>query len=126
MLPKSSKHYILPTAADLNLNPQLVEDVISFYYSKLRNSLSNLEFYNIQVENLGTFNVKKKELPKLAAKYVNHLSVLKTDTFRQMAIKKDVEVKLKRVQVLQTILKEEAARKKQFFKNKKDGKNKSS
>ena len=45
MLPKSSKHYILPTAADLNLNPQLVEDVVAFYYSKLRNSLSNLDFY---------------------------------------------------------------------------------
>ncbi len=126
MLPKSSKHYILPTASDLELEPQIVEDVVAFYYSKLRNALSNLEFYNIQVENLGTFNAKSKELPKLAAKYTTHLSVLKTDTFRQMQIKKDVEAKLEKVQKLQTVLKEEAYRKKQFFKNKKDGKNKSS
>jgi hypothetical protein len=125
MLPKSSKHYILPTAEELNINPQLVEDVVAFYYSKLRSALVNLEHFAIKAENLGTFNAKKKELPKLYAKYTNHLSVLKADTFRQMQTKKEVEKKLERVIKLQKLISEESKRKQEFFKKKNDEKNKS-
>lgn len=123
MLPKNSKHYILPTAEKLDVKPQLVEDLISFYYSKVRAALVNMEHFAIKVENLGTFNVKKKELPKLYAKYSKHLSVLKTDTFRQMQVKKEVESKLARVKKLQEIISEESKRKYEFFKSKENGTN---
>ena len=62
MLPKSSKHYILPTAADLNLNAQLVEDVVAFYYSKLRNSLSSLEFYKTILLKITSYILKKRKI----------------------------------------------------------------
>lgn len=126
MLPKNSKHYIIPTSEDLNLDTQLIEDIVAFYYSKLRLALSNLEFHNIQVENLGTFSAKSKELPKLIAKYQKHLSVLKTDTFKQMDIKKNTEIKLEKAIKLQKIIKEESARKREFLKNKRNEKSQSS
>jgi hypothetical protein len=126
MLPKNSKHYIQPTAEELEEDSQLIEDVVSFYYNKLRSTLTNLEFHNIQVENLGSFKAKPKELPKLFAKYTQHLKVLKTDTFRQMEIKKDVESKLEKVIKLQQVIKEDKERKREFFKNKNNEKNKSS
>tara|TARA_Y100000385_G_scaffold290017_1_gene361462 strand:+ start:2678 stop:3073 length:396 start_codon:yes stop_codon:yes gene_type:complete len=125
MLPKSSKHYILPTAEEFDIKPQLVEDVVAFYYSKLRLALVNLDHFAIKAENLGTFNAKKKELPKLYAKYTNHLSVLKTETFRQMQTKKEVERKLDRVSKLQKLISEESKRKQEFFKTKNYEKNKS-
>lgn len=125
MLPKSSKHYILPTAEEFDINPQLVEDVVAFYYSKLRLALVNLDHFAIKAENLGTFNAKKKELPKLYAKYTNHLSVLKTETFRQMQTKKEVERKLDRVSKLQKLISEESKRKQEFFKTKNHEKYKS-
>ena len=125
MLPKSSKHYILPTAEEFDINPQLVEDVVAFYYSKLRLALVNLDHFAIKAENLGTFNAKKKELPKLYAKYTNHLSVLKTETFRQMQTKKEVERKLDRVSKLQKLISEESKRKQEFLKTKNHEKNKS-
>ena len=126
MLPKNSKHYILPTAEELDLNPQLVEDVVSFYYSRLRAALVNLDYFAIKAENLGTFTAKKKELPRLYAKHSKHLSVLKTDTFRQMQTKKQVQKKLERVQRLQKLIAEESKRKQEFFKKKRDEKNQSS
>ena len=55
MLPKNSKHYILPTAEEVNIDPQIVEDAISFYYSTLRKALIELKCHYIQVENLGSF-----------------------------------------------------------------------
>jgi len=121
MLPKASKHYIIPTAADLDLDAQLVEEVISFYYSTLRKSLSELTCYNIQVENIGTFKAKPKELPKLIAKYNKHLSVLNTETFRGMRTKKDVEGRLAKVVALQDQINETRERKKEFIENKKNG-----
>ena len=78
MLPKSSKHFIVPTAENLNVDSQLVEDVISFYYSRIRKTLSSLESPIVRIEHLGSFKVKTKELPKLYNKYKKHLSVLKT------------------------------------------------
>jgi predicted RNase H-like nuclease (RuvC/YqgF family) len=118
MLPKNSKHYIIPTASDLDLNSQLVEDVVSFYYSSLRKALSDFSSHNIQVEKLGTFAVKKQKVPGLITKYKKHLNILKTETFNQMAIKKEVEKKLKQVLELQEKLDEEKQRRKEFLKRK--------
>jgi len=114
MLPKSSKHFIVPTAENLNVDSQLVEDVISFYYSRIRKTLSSLESPIVRIEHLGSFKVKTKELPKLYNKYKKHLSVLKTDTFSQMSIKKDIESKLVEVIELQDIIMDEYRRKKEF------------
>ena len=118
MLPKNSKHYIIPTALDLNIDAELVEDVISFYYMSLRKTLSNLECHNIQVEGIGSFKAKNKELPKLVEKYEKHLSVLKTETFNQMAIKKEIDETLKSVKELQNIINKDKERKKEFLKKK--------
>lgn len=115
MLPKNSKHYVLPTAEDLEIDVTLVEDVVSFYYATLRKSLVNLDCNQVQVENLGTFKVKARELPKLVAKYSKHLEVLKPETFQQMHMKKTVESNLERVQYMQALLADEKERKKQHL-----------
>ena len=114
MLPKSSKHFIVWTAENLNVDSQFVEDVIRYYYSRIRKTLSSLESPIVRIEHLGSFKVKTKELPKLYNKYKKHLSVLKTDTFSQMSIKKDIESKLVEVIELQDIIMDEYRRKKEF------------
>jgi hypothetical protein len=120
MLPKNSKHYILPTAEELNCSIELVEDLVSFYYSTLRKALVDFKSYQIQVENIGTFKVKEKELPKLYAKYDKHLEVLNPETFHQMQLKKNIEYKLNKVIKLQQLFQEERIRKKQFLEKKHD------
>lgn len=114
MLPKNSKHYIIPTAEDLDVPSALIEDVVGFYYSTLRKTLGDLKCPIIQVENLGSFMAKEKELPKLVAKYTKHLSVLKPETFNQMNTKKNVENKLEEVLNLQQQITDEKKRRTQF------------
>ena len=118
MLPKNNKHFVQPTSEKLSLNLTLVEDVVSFYYTELRKTLSNLECHNIQVEGLGSFKIKNKELPKLIKKYENHLNVISPETFNQMAIKKDIEDKLNKVLNVQGLIKNDQKRKQEFFKKK--------
>lgn len=124
MLPKSSKHYIQPAAEELDVDAQMVEAAVSFYFSSVRKTLSDLKCYTVQVENLGSFKAKPKELPKLIAKYTKHLSVLNEETFKGMRTKKDVQEKLDKVLALHEQILETNKRKKEFFKNKYDVKTK--
>jgi len=123
MLPKNSKTFIAPTAEELGLKEQFVEDVVSFYYKTLRKNLVELTSRNIQVERVGSFKAKANELHKLIAKYENHLKVINPETFNQMTIKKDIETKLERVKRLQNLIKDEKKRKIEHIKNKRENGN---
>lgn len=118
MLAKSSKHYIKPTAEDLNQDLDLVKSVLSFYYKTVRKTLSDLKCQIVQIEELGSFKIKKRELPKLIDKHTSHLAVLTKETFNQMTLKKEVEERLEKVISLQQRMASEDTRKKEFFKNK--------
>lgn len=118
MLPKKSKHYIKPTADKLDCDPELVDDIINFFYSEVRKSLINMEGPTIHVVNLGSFHAKQRELPKLVAKYTKHLEVLEPETFSQMKTKKAVENKLEKVLKLQEAFNNESKRKQEFYKTK--------
>ena len=118
MLPKNSKHFIIPTAEKLGIDTQVIEDVVTSYYSELRSALVNCDHHTFQIEGLGIFKVKVRELPKLLARYYKHVEVLKTETFNQMALKRDVENKLNRLQYLQSILNEEHKRKRKHLEEK--------
>lgn len=113
MQPKNSKHYILPTAEQLELDPQLVEDVVSFYYAQLRKALVDLKYHNIAVEELGTFKVAAGKLPKLIAKYTAHLSILNKESFRQCTIANDIETRRDKVIAVQKMINKEWERKKE-------------
>lgn len=113
MQPKNSKHYILPTAEQLELDPQLVEDVVSFYYAQLRKALVDLKYHNIVVEELGTFKVAAGKLPKLIAKYTAHLSILNKESFRQCTIANDIETRRDKVIAVQKMINKEWERKKE-------------
>ena len=113
MQPKNSKHYILPAAEQLELDPQLVEDVVSFYYAQLRKALVDLKYHNIAVEELGIFKVAAGKLPKLIAKYTAHLSILNKESFRQCTIANDIETRRDKVIAVQKMINKEWERKKE-------------
>lgn len=115
MLPKNSKHFIKPTADELDCSTELVDDAVSFFYSELRKNLINMTGPNIQIENLGSFKVKPNELPKLVAKYQKHLDVLKPETFNQMKLQKELQHKLEKVLNLQKQVNSEKLRKAKFI-----------
>jgi nucleoid DNA-binding protein len=62
MNPKKHKEFKKGLAEEVGVHPQVVDDFISFYYSKLRKSLSTLAFPRINVEGIGTFELRKAKL----------------------------------------------------------------
>lgn len=118
MLPKSSRHFLQPTAEELGCDVQLVDDAAAFFYSEVRKALTEMRGPIVQVPNLGSFKAKPGELPKLIHKYEKHLTVLQPETFNQMATRKDLEVRLERVKSLKKKIDDEKERRKEFLKNK--------
>ena len=50
MNPKSHKEFKKGIAEKVGVHPTVVDDFITFYYAKLRKSLSNLNYPRIQVD----------------------------------------------------------------------------
>lgn len=57
------------TANQLGLPVDLVDDVASFYYKYIQKKLTNLDYININVPNLGTFCLKKNSVSRKLTKY---------------------------------------------------------
>lgn len=76
MHPKKAKSFISKTANDLNIDKNIVEKVISFYWKSVRLKVSKLESSLIHVSNLGTFGVRKTKIEDVKRKYNNYLKTM--------------------------------------------------
>jgi nucleoid DNA-binding protein len=62
MNPKKHKNFKEGIAEEVGVHPQVVDDFVAFYYAKLRKKLSTLAYPKINVEGLGTFELRKGRL----------------------------------------------------------------
>ena len=62
MNPKKHSEFKNGIAKEVGVHSQLVDDFITFYYSRVRKKLSKLEFPRIYIEGLGTFYLRKNKL----------------------------------------------------------------
>ena len=64
MIPKNHKTFKDGIAEEIGVHESVVDEFVSFYYKKVRDSLSNLEHTNVFIENLGTFSLRKARVEK--------------------------------------------------------------
>ena len=118
MNPKSHKHFKKDIAKDVGVNPSVVEDLISFYFSKVRESLSNIDDIRIYVEKLGTFSVRKARLEKAIIKNKSYLGNLHKHTYNGYQKTIDTKEKIKKFEEVLEKIEDVIERKGQFKKNK--------
>ena len=111
MLPKKAKHYIIPAAERLELDSELVDDIIFFYYSELRKALVNMRHIAINIPNLGTLEVRKNKLEEVLAYQEKHYNTINPTTFNRIKIKKELADRIVRSKRLLKLLDEELNRK---------------
>ena len=114
MLPKNSLSRIKDVASKIGVEETIAKEVISFFYDDLRKSLSDLVHYNVHVEALGTFFIKRKELAKTEKKHREHLVFLESDRFKRMAIKVRIQGEIAKIEKLNALLEKERLRRKKF------------
>lgn len=93
MKPKSHKIFKEDIADEIGVHPSVVDDLISFYYSKVRQSLSNIDDIRIYIEAIGTFAIRKARLEKAIIKNKSYLGNLEKHTYN--GYEKTLETKKK-------------------------------
>jgi nucleoid DNA-binding protein len=92
-------------------NSELVEDIISFYWSYVRKAISNKEYYNINLKGLGSFVINEKKLNQALAKKYQHIASLDKKQYTSFAKYTDLQAELKKLQkVKDQIVKEKDRR----------------
>jgi len=79
--PKHYKEFKTGIANKVGVHQDVVDDFVAFYYSKLRSSLSNVEYPNISVFGLGIFTLRKQKLDNAIKKNKSCLGNLEKNTF---------------------------------------------
>ncbi len=69
-------------AKEIGVHKDVVDDFVTFFYAKLRKSLSELKDTNINVSDLGTFSIRKKKLEKAIKRNKDILGNLEKMTYK--------------------------------------------
>ena len=101
MNPKKYKDFYDDIAKECNAHSDLVNDLVSFFYGKVRNSLSNLENSKLYLPNLGTFSIRKNRLIKKIKRHKDMLGNLEKMTYK--GYQKHVPIKEK-IEIMENLL----------------------
>jgi nucleoid DNA-binding protein len=116
LIPKSHKSFFKSVSEEAEVHKDVVDDMITFYYGKVRKTLSNLEHTSVSISNLGTFSLRKTKLEKAIKKnkdIVGNLQKMKyKDYDKYVPVKAKLETMEKMLKKLNTSLEE-----KKKFKN---------
>ena len=120
MRAKHHKEFKKGIAEKVGVHPDVVDDFISFYYGKVRKSLSSLEYPTVSVFGLGTFSLRKNKVEKAIKKNKSYLGNFVKNTYD--GYDKHIAVKEK-IQMLEQANRqiEEVNEEKKKFKSKRNG-----
>ena len=116
MKPKNHKAFFEEISKEIGVHKDTVDDIITFYYSKIRKNLSELKDTDIYVAGLGTFSIRKRKLEKAIKRNKDILGNLEKMTYKGYDKYVPVKKKLKEMEKALEMLNEKILNKK-IFKN---------
>lgn len=81
-----AKTLVNKTAEDLNVSPELVNDIVDFYYSELRSKMESLNHSRIRVSELGVFYMSEKKLETSINTLIHIIETAEPTTFKQIGV----------------------------------------
>lgn len=114
MKPKSHKYFFEDVAKEIDIHKDVVDDLITFYYNKVRKNLSDLTDTHINIAGLGTFILRKKRLEKNIKKNKDIIGNLEKMTYKGYDKYVPVKNKLKQMENALDVLNKKIKLKKDF------------
>ena len=114
MNPKSHKNFREGIADEVGVHQSVVDDFITFYYSKVRKKLSSLDYPRINLEGLGTFYLRKNKLEKAIKKNKSFLGNLTKRTYVGFAKSEDVQKNIDQMEKAMLQMEKDLVNKKKF------------
>jgi len=116
--PKKHKEFKKGIAEEVGVHQQVVDDFISFYYSKIRKKLSTLDYPRINVEGIGTFYLRKGKLETAIKKNKSMLGNIAKRTYNGYAKSESITENIKQMTTALEQLEKDILNKKKFKENK--------
>ena len=114
MNPKKHKDFTKGIAEEVGVHQQVVDDFITFYYSKLRKKLSTLAYTRINVDGLGTFELRKGKLQSAIKKNKSMLGNIAKRTYNGYVKSENITENITQMEIALKQLEEDILKKKQF------------
>ena len=114
MNPRKAREVSKKTAEDLNLNPEMVEDIMAFFWKEVRTSVATLRDKHILIDNFGSFQIKKAMLDKKIDRAQNLLKARTMLKFEKFASYKRVESKIEDLRRIKRQYEEEDRKREEF------------
>ena len=114
MKPKNYKDFYPEIAEECNAHVDLVNDLVSFYYGRVRNALSELKANKIYLPNLGTFSLRKQRLEKSIKRNKDILGNIQKNTYKGYGKHLPIKEKLESMEKALDKLNKEIKIKKEF------------
>ena len=114
MKPKSHKSFFEDIAKEVDVHKDVVDDLITFYYARIRKNLSDLIDTHINVAGLGTFILRKKKLEKSIKRNKDIIGNLEKMTYKGYDKYVPVKNKLKQMESALDMLNKKIKLKKDF------------
>jgi len=121
MNPKSHKIFKEEVAKEVGVHENVVDDLVSFYYGKVRKALSSLDQDSIFLDGLGTFKIRKTRLEKNIKKYKSALGNIVTTTYSGYEKKLSIQSKIDKMENLLDKVNTNIENKKRFKEDRKNG-----
>tara|TARA_R110002051_G_C8530077_1_gene469442 strand:+ start:240 stop:599 length:360 start_codon:yes stop_codon:yes gene_type:complete len=112
--PKSHKSFFEEVSKEIEVHKDVVDDFVTFYYGKIRKSLSELKDTHINIANLGTFVLRKSKLEKAIKRQKDILGNLEKMTYKGYDKYIPVKEKIQSLEKALTRVKEKLKKKKKF------------
>lgn len=122
MIPRKPNSFFPEVASELDVTEELVESVVDFYWKDVRKQLTEPTDISITLIDFGVFEVRKKQVEYLIAKYKRILGGMKLTTYTKHAIFAVVTKKLARMESLLELCKKQEEKKKQVREKQRNGK----
>lgn len=114
MTPKKANKLYKELTKEFEVQENLTEDLIEFYYKTLRKELSNLSNLRINVDGLGHFVIKIQKVKKAITQCEKSLENHDTSTFGAYYNKKNIEEKLNLLKKIDQVADLELTKRKKF------------
>ena len=118
--PKSYKDLFKEVASECKVHPDLVDDLIRFFYNEIRKELIKLEHTKILLPNLGTFVIRKGRLDRAIKRHKDMLGNMEKITYSGYGRHLPVKEKLIKMENAAERIKNELETKKTWKENEKN------
>jgi nucleoid DNA-binding protein len=123
LIPTKSKEIVKKLIKEHDLNESYTEDVISFVWSEIKKSLTEMTHSQLYVNDFGTFSVRKARLNKALTNYKIYLDSEAPKSFEEYSHRMTIEKNYKKYLVIKEQLDKEHYRKVEKFRIKKQYEN---